>query len=47
MSTGNLSLDILLSKLKEIQNPNSPDVIADVRKALPSISVEEIGRAHV
>lgn len=41
MSTGNLSLDILLSKLKEIQNPNSPDVIADVRKALPSISVED------
>ena len=41
MSTGNLSLDILLSELKEIQNPNSPDVIADIRKALPSISEED------
>ncbi len=41
MSTGNLSLDILLSELKEIQNPNSPDVIADIRKELPSISVED------
>lgn len=41
MSTGNLSLDILLGELKEIQNPNSPDVIADIRKVLPSISEED------
>lgn len=41
MSTGNLSLDILLSEIMEIQNPHSPDLINDIRKVLPSLSEDD------